>query len=496
MSAGAVAVELGSARLRAIAAVPARHGIQVVRTLVSNVPADLDRSNDQAVGSWIGESLREAGFRRDKCMVALPREDAVLKRLTHPTSDRHELPDMTRLAMERDLPFSADDAIIDFVILDSNESSTTVLAAALPGETLARTHRIMGAAGLSVKGVSLRACGAAAIADSIGDPDSDVIAIDLIPGDGIEFTFSRNGTARFSRAARIGESDEDEMVSAAIREAQRTWLSRQMDDDQAGIHAGVVLGPDGVVDRVAAKVGSLLKTPMELIDSHPRIDAGKHRLDRHWSLAGLLLAQQTSSDMIDFASPRQAPDPLAGRRKAAGYVVAGLLLVIFAIWTFGGMSINALQGKAYSLEAHQGRLRPEFLRYTRDNYRLGHLDLWSSAEVDWLAHLGHLDSLRPAPADLVLDEVSGSLQFDGVIRDRSKEWLAEWGLGLTLNGECRDRATADAFRERLVDNASYTTSSAGNDTGGGNRLPHGFTYRLISDIDNPVDVEAQTGGDP
>ena len=496
MSAGAVAVELGSARLRAIAAVPARHGIQVVRTLVSDVPADLDRSSDEAVGRWIGESLRQAGFRRDKCMVALPREDAVLKRLTHPTSDRHELPDMTRLAMERDLPFPSEDAIIDFVVLESGENSTTVLAAALPGETLARTRRIMGEAGLSVQGVSLRACGAATIAEAVGDRDSDVIAIDLIPGDGIEFTFARSGTVRFSRAARIQDSNEDEMVSAAIREAQRTWLSRQMDDDQAGIDAGVVLGPDGVVDRVAAKVGSLLKTPMELIESHPRIDAGKHRLDRHWSLAGLLLAQQTSADMIDFASPRQAPDPMAGRRKAAMYAGAGLLLVILAIWTIGNMSIRSLQGQVSSLEAYQSRLRPEFLRFTRDNYRLGHLDLWSSAEVDWLAHLGHLDSLRPVPTDLVLDEVSGSLKFDGVIRDRSKEWLAEWGLGLTLNGECRDRATADAFRERLVDNASYTTSSAGNDTGGGNRLPHGFTYRLASDIGNPIVVESETGVDP
>ena len=252
MSAGAVAVELGSARLRAIAAVPARHGIQVVRTLVSDVPADLDRSSDEAVGSWIGESLRQAGFRRDKCLVALPREDAVLKRLTHPTSDRHELPDMTRMAMERDLPFPSEDAIIDFVVLESEENSTTVLAAALPGETLARTRRIMGEAGLSVEGVSLRACGAATIAEAVGDRDSDVIAIDLIPGDGIEFTFARAGTVRFSRAARIVDSDEDGMVSAAIREAQRTWLSRQMDDDQAGIDAGVVLGPDGVVDRVAA----------------------------------------------------------------------------------------------------------------------------------------------------------------------------------------------------------------------------------------------------
>ncbi|MCH2132659.1 MAG: hypothetical protein MK116_02805 [Phycisphaerales bacterium] len=487
MSNGWVAVELGSARLRAVAAVSTRHGIRIVRTHVSDIPEQLDRSEPEAAGRWLGDQLRQAGFRRDRCIVALPREEVVLKRIVHPTDDLDELPDMTQLSMERGLPFESEDAVIDFVVLETTEASTTVLAAALPGEALDRTRRMMNAAGLVMQGVSLRTFGAAAVAESTADPEADIVAIDLIPGDGIEFTFTRGGRVRFSRAARIAEVDEEAMVGAAVREAQRTWLSRQMDDDQAGVDSGVVLGPGGVVDRVAARVGGLLKTPMELLDTHPRIESREHQLDRHWSLAGLLLAQATGRPIVDFASPRKAPDPMAGRRRLALAALAGFFLVVLLIWTIGNLTTRRLEAQVKAMETRYGTLRPEYFGFMRETYRKVHLDLWESADVNWLAHLRQLDVMRPEVTDLVLDEITGTLVFDGVEFDRKgRDWSADWQVGLTINGESRDRAIADSFRERLVEASTYTTSSAGNDAGGGSRLPYGFTYRLRSATADPM----------
>ncbi len=486
MSAGVIAVELGNTRLRAVEAVPTRQGIRVVKTLVGDIPSSLDRHEPRDVGSWIGSQLSEAGFKGNRCIVALPREDIVLKRLTHPTTERDELPDMTRLAMERELPFDHATAIIDYVQLGTDESTSTVLAAALPGESLDRAREMVSAAGLTMQAVSLRTFGASTIIDMYKSTAGDSAAIDLIPGDGIEFTFIRDEHVQFSRAARISEVDDDAIVDAAVRESQRTWLSRQMDDDQSEVSVGFVLGPAAIAERVASRLGALFNTPIELVETPKQIQASDIALDRHWSLAGLLLAHATGHEMIDFASPRQAADPLAGQRKLVLGGLAVLLLFVLGVFTIGNLQSRALERSISTLQNRQNTLGPEFLRYHRDRFRLGHLDYWDSVGVDWIGHFQNLEGLRPNPKLLVLDEISGSLDFDGVSRDRDKNWSADWSMGLTINGESSDRAMADALREQLVENMTYTTSSAGNDTDGGRRLPHGFTYRLRTVTADPV----------
>jgi hypothetical protein len=61
---------------------------------------------------------------------------------------------------------------------------------------------------------------------------------------------------------------------------------------------------------------------------------------------------------------------------------------------------------------------------------------------------------------------------------RSARWAADRQTTIVIEGEARDRATADAFRESLTQNSIYTTSTTGADARGGKRMPFGFTYRL------------------
>ena len=70
MTAGAVAVELGSTRFRAVAAAVTRQGIQVVRTLAIEVPETLDRSDVAAEGAWMGAHNGGAGSRSRRIFEA------------------------------------------------------------------------------------------------------------------------------------------------------------------------------------------------------------------------------------------------------------------------------------------------------------------------------------------------------------------------------------------------------------------------------------------
>jgi hypothetical protein len=79
----------------------------------------------------------------------------------------------------------------------------------------------------------------------------------------------------------------------------------------------------------------------------------------------------------------------------------------------------------------------------------------------------------------VLDGWSGTLDFKGVRFDKkTKNWASPKSLAIVVDGEAKDRATADALRAALVATEWYVTSSSGTDAPGGKRLPFGFTYRL------------------
>ena len=109
----AIAVDLGRRRLRALLAVRGRApgagrgrpGLRVKRALIEDFPADMNLDDPQVVGQWVGQRLNAAGFPGGRATLAIGREHVVLKRITLPTTDDAELPDMTRLAMQRELPF-------------------------------------------------------------------------------------------------------------------------------------------------------------------------------------------------------------------------------------------------------------------------------------------------------------------------------------------------------------------------------------------------------
>ncbi|MHC5008991.1 MAG: hypothetical protein ACYTGF_16725, partial [Planctomycetota bacterium] len=104
----AIAIDIGRRRLRAVLADCDRNRVTIRQSLVEPVPDDLDVADARAVGTWAGQQLSAAGFPKAKAVIAIAREHVVQKRVRLPTVDARELPEMTRLAVQRDLPFYPD----------------------------------------------------------------------------------------------------------------------------------------------------------------------------------------------------------------------------------------------------------------------------------------------------------------------------------------------------------------------------------------------------
>ena len=493
-----IAIDFGRRRFRAVEASMDRARLKVRRALVEPVPPDLDPDDAKAVGAWAGRQLATAGIARGKAVLAIPREHVVMKRLALPTSDPRELPEMTRLALQRELPFDVGDAVIDFVCLTRGDTSTTVMAVAAPRPVIDAARQAARSAGLGVDRISLRSMGSAALLGSLDSGGAGVLAVDITP-ERVEFSIVVDGAIRFSRAGELpAEDDHRAVADAVVTEARRTWMSYRIVDDTDDVRRAVVIGDRRVGKLVAGSIGEILKVETGVFDDHLLVEPDRDDLDEVWPLAGLLLAPGTGAELIDLNHPRKAPDRAARRRQL---IMGGAGLA--AVLVLGGMTLARLQladleQAVESLESQRDTQFPKYLRYGRDRYKLAHLEGWESADADWMEHIAYIVGLAPPPDRLVFDSCTGTVAFGGVKFDRKgKRFTAAKQIRIVLEGEAADRATADAFREMLVDTQVYEISTAGPDAKGGKRLPFAFQYHLHTSQSVPrsgTPVETQAAG--
>jgi Tfp pilus assembly PilM family ATPase len=478
-----IAIDIGRRRLRALEADVERDRLVVRRVLVQPLPESMDADDPARLGTWVGKTLREAGLARTNATIAISREHVVLKRLTLPSIEDHELPEMTRLALQRDLPFEPGGAVIDFACLSRTQTATTVIVAAAPGAVLANVRDAARAAGITVDRMSLRTLGTAALVatNATEGTESGVLAVD-ISGDRVEFSVIVDGTIRFSRAGEIPPGDDPKAIAAAVvTEARRTWMSYRIVEDAEDVRRAVFFGNNQVCELAAKSIGEILKIDTEVFDRHIRVDASSAEQDMGpvWPLAGLLLAPMLDRDLIDFLHPRKTPDVGSRKRQIVLGVVGLVLILVFAGITWAKIDLADRRASLGSLQNRSSTLLPKYLRYGRDFYKLAHLEQWESADADWLEHLSYVATLTPSSDRVVLDSWTGTLVFSGVKFDKkTKKFSAPKEIRIVVEGEAADRVTADDFRGTLVETESYDISTAGPDAETGRRLPWAFQYNL------------------
>jgi hypothetical protein len=252
------------------------------------------------------------------------------------------------------------------------------------------------------------------------------------------------------------------------------------------VSLAVLMGRQRVCEYAAGPIARMLDAQACVTSEHPRVDRRSVPVEEYWPLVGALLEPALNKPMVNLARPRRAPDERAAKRRR-WLMAAGLLLVIgMGLYTLANRDLRGLRAEAQRLSQARGHGEADHLRYIRDTYRLKHLRQWESIGVDWLGHADYLSRIAPGPEQVVLDRWTGTLATNGVQYDRkSRTWTAPRQVTIVIDGEARNRETADAFRETLVQNSLYSTTSTGADARGGKRMPFGFTYRLRTQSDAP-----------
>lgn len=484
-----LAIDIGHQLIRAAQVRPGRPGrpARVVATIFERLPVGLDEDDAAGVGRRLAAAMDLAGMTRGTAVFALDRSITSFKRIELPTTNPDELPDMVRIAVERDLPIEADEAVIDFTVIGRSDDATIVESVTVPRREVDRIHEIAAAAGLTVGRVSPRCHGALRLAD----PAEPTLVVD-VTGEGLELVLAVDGTIPWSRGVEIeGPDGGPPTTEQLVPETRRSWISYRLSNDEVESPRLLVLGGEQAENSVGAVAEATgLEASRFVGDRRVVADADMRGV---WPLVGLLLSAPAAA-VVDLASPRQPPD-IAARWRQRGLALAGLAIVAAgAGWTVGHRDLESVRELAVDLQAKASAANDEHLRFKRDDLRVGHLEAWTSIRPDWLEQLRIVAAPGIRRGGAVLDEFGGVLEGGDVeYDDRARAFEVTSSVRLGVEGEAATHDVAASVRDDLVRDERYVLRNTGSESRGGRRLPYPFAFALQTSV---LDPEVDETTDP
>ncbi len=507
-----IAIQLGRRSVQLAVLRPGTFGSIAASAVTRPLPEGSDPADAAAVGAVVASILEETGSRGASAIFALPRSLASTKRFELPSRDPAELPEMVRLAMQRDLPIDSATAEIDFVATGTSERGSRIFAVAVPGSVVRFQREVASAAGVDLEAISLRCLGASYLAGrldpeaisgsegtegaivrpsaTVGDPAAEgprsLLAVDIGSED-LELSFVGEGVLRFARGVELQVADSSLLLAETISsETRRTWLSYRISQGDEAVVAAVVLGGSDAARLAAPQLAASTGLPSRLLRQHPDVRTVDDGVASAWPLVGLLLERRRSRGGLDLAHPKRPPD-LAKRRRVRALAQVSLVLIAgFGGWTVGRGELAASEARAGELEGDARKALTEFLELKRERLRLGHLETWRSVQPGWLDHAlaveAMLESVGDGDGKPLLDTMQGSLDAGTIRYGRNGAFEVDPQIRIVLEGESTDRASGDALRDFIVADDRYQLRSTGADAAGGKRLPIPFSFQLRTEV--------------
>lgn len=340
-----------------------RRGRMVLEDAHSHrLPNGVDADDPEALGDFIRQMLRRHRLRHKWAVVDVPRERAVINRVTLPPTPTAEVAGAVRFQAMKELPFPLETAAADYVITDRDENglATAVLLAAVTLETLNRVRETCLAAGLQPARIGLRPYANLISVRRVADEvERDVLLVDVGPGateidvicgDALAFARSANVMVPLPRGEVLAPADSrvtslaevvdlevsDEAVEAAVDEllveVTRTLQAYRASEPNAAIAKAVVAGGTGIETQFADALQRRLGLPVTLFDpTDPLgVDPEDAKKLRSFSAALGLAAGLAREGLLalDFLNPKRpvSSHETLKRRARVGVIAAGVLL--------------------------------------------------------------------------------------------------------------------------------------------------------------------------
>jgi len=407
-------IDLDARRLRIVEATTDRGRTKVQRLLSIDLPNEdeLDSNDLNALGKWIGATLRENRVRAKDVVVGLPRREAIFKPLTLPPAENYgELASMVHFQVGKDLPFPPEEAVIDFALEnaetpDANVSTSSVLAVAVRRSSVKKYEAELAAAGLELRALALRSLANLSCLRGTGaiDDRSGAIAfVQLRETEAVIDVFSA-GALAFSRVASAPTSDA---VAIEIERSLHTFAGTPGRGDVAKV---LIAGSRGDEESVRETLEKRVDVPVEIFDPTRalELDDDQAPLARD-SVAALGLALSVLERRglpFDFVDPKRVPVERSSslRRKILGAAGAVLFLVSGVIvrdkiLTQKREPHSGLESKIASYTSHASS-------YAAVRRAEATVRQWSASAPRWVDHWAYLSAILPSSTEVYVTSLT------------------------------------------------------------------------------------------
>jgi len=399
--------------LRMVQAVSQRGRVRSVQTVCVALPAELDRSDPSAMGSFVRETLGEHKLNARRLLIDVPRDQAILNTLTLPGGAEAELPAAVHFQIVKELPFALDQAVVDFAVSGSDAGADTVevLVAAVRNDVLAFYQQMAEHAGLELERVGLRPY---ANLVSVAHVHSDIrsgrtVLVDVGPSL-TEIDVIRDGRLVFSRAASVSVPavegtpatgrDAGEAGTAAdlLLEVTRSLEAYRVTDPGVRIDRIVVAGATGVEEHLATALGRRFSVEAVLYDpGEPFAGQGEVHVLRGFSAAiGLIVGHgQPGKVYFDFLNPKKPIDLSAVRARKVRMTALGAAAVLVAVVLGANHYLGQKRAVLEGVQKQVKQFEQEVAEFEDFQKQVEAALTWQRDEIIWLEHLKRLTELFP-----------------------------------------------------------------------------------------------------
>lgn len=439
-----VCLDWDSRHLRAVHAVIGRGGARVLRIAEIPIPVDVDLAAPVSFGPFIRRALHEHGIRADRAVLAVPQQSVWLGVLKLPHAPMSELPSMVRFQVSKELSFSIEQSVIDFVVLGggakSDRDEMSVLAAAARGPALEYYKILASEAGLTLDRIGLRPF-ANRVAVTLGGANrtGHVVVVDVGPSM-TEISVLRDGELVFARAPMVamdrgraggaatdaagggaadaevipfGDSgDSASPVDDLLVQVTRTVEAYRATDPGASIDQFLIACSSGIEEMLSEAITRRYRTKTSIYQ--PDADVLRE-VDRrstvHWpafsAALGLAYGQAAApAAYFDFLHPKKPIDvrkqkirrvPVIGGLIAATVVAGGLAV---------GLRIQARTSQIAALTAEINDTKQKIKDLTPFAKLVDTAVDWRNDAIVWLDEMRLIADAMPSNEDAYLRELS------------------------------------------------------------------------------------------
>lgn len=411
---------------------PRGTGIELLKAVSVPVPQDVATNNPERFGAFLREAIRQSRISNKQAVFCVPREQVVLNTINLPPSPPDDLPAIVLNQIARELPFSSDQAVIDFALSTDHDPKepATALVAAVRIDDLEFYRKVASEAGLSLTRIGLRPyANRLAVMSCVADvADQTVLVVETGPHH-TEINVLRGGALVFSRSAMAtmpilreerAESNQDsrimspgvldahesehtrEAISRLMVEIIRSFEAYRATESGASVDHIVVCGATGLEAELAQSLAARFAARAELFAPDKALDLSPNRakeLRGFSAVLGLAMGQGRERLLsFDFLSPKK---PISRRTVRMRKVPRLVLTAAFVIAAIGATYYKFVWGpvaRADELREEVVKLQPAEERITDLKELLDLVDDWHKAEQYWPEILAELTREFP-PSD-------------------------------------------------------------------------------------------------